>query len=109
MVDRVRDDDSGPVVARLLNGLGDKSTCDQIASQLCPNTTSDSLRDEVAGRLHVDQGFLDSMARLLADSMSSITTQPQDEHVCSNIKVLCNADADFRRWLAVYLLKEVPL
>ena len=95
------------VMARLLSGLGDRSTIDQIASQLCPSTSSDALRDEVTSRLNVDQGFLERMAKLLADSVGEGTALPDDPIVRSNIAVLCNDDAEFRRWLAIYLLKEV--
>ena len=97
-----------PIVsARLLNGLGDKATINQIASQLCPSTTTDVLRDEIVYRLHVDQGFFDNMARQVADSVRSGAALPDDPMLRSNIAVLCNDDAEFRRWLATYLLEEL--
>ncbi len=97
------------VVARLLNGLGQMSTIDQVAAQLCSSSASDALRDEVTYRLHVDQGFLSRMARPIADSIREGTPLPDDPMVRSNIAVLCNDNAKFRRWLATYLLREVAL
>lgn len=95
------------VVARLLNGLRQRSTIDQVASQLCSSSASDALRDEVTYRLHVDQGFFIRMARPIADSIREGTALPDDPMVRSNIAVLCNDNGKFRHWLAAYLLYEV--
>ena len=94
------------VMARLLKGLGDSSMVTVVASRLCPGSTGDTLKKEVAHRLHVDTGFLDSIARQVADSVRAGADLPEETGVRSNIAVLCNVDADFRRWLATYLLNE---